>query len=426
MKLVYKKILALELWHDYYLGQPNPSVSLPTDYDLTNKLLLIPTPECEKILKNLRWGFRTQANGATIYASAEKVISGESQDKFETLYPIDKPYRLTFYLVVRDRYFTNYTNLSLHQKRDQIYYFSNLSNNQLDYISNGDIKSRLFLTKPLVNYAGNTEYHLGKLILNNGKTFEAINHHVSPEEPPQANYWQKNWTELPLSQYVSDLDLLSRPNLVHRYIIPNANPGEVFRLVLKDSNHRVSFVYETRIPDNHPADNSFSVILDFSQQIPGLYHLFSNEREVDKFVIFNPIKVGNPLALIEIILSQDLVPPGFSLLQYDSEKTLIQPKTYIIRFKNRSTRWRYKYEDFHGFCLNSQSSSENQCKDIENDFIVVDKQTYVTKRPIGLRDRPETLLSDNGNRMLPMPSVKQILPEIRTNKIVNIFSDIYR
>jgi len=398
IQIIYKKILDLELWHDYYLGQPDPP-ELPTSYNVSDLLTIIPTADCLQILKNLRWVFRSQGRGATVFANVNEVTPGN----FQTQVPIDQPYRLTFWLVVRDRYFANFTNLPLSPTPKQIYYFSNLSNNQ---------GHALFLTQSLAAYKAKTEYHLGQLVTRSDKTLEALNYKASASSTPSA----KDWETLEVSsQYVSDLDRLTCQSPSRTQIIPSLNPGDAFRLTLVDINEQETFAFEDAAPNQHPPGTSISVNLNFSGQSPGRYRLLLNGTQVDEFVLTDSLAARQALGLVEIVLNPSLVSPAFALLETRAGQTLIRPKTYVIRFKNRATRWRYRYEKPHDFDAS-----------VLPDFDLLDDKAYVTKRPLGLRRQPATLLKDGKDRLLPTPSVMLIKPEIDADRrVTTIFSDIH-
>jgi hypothetical protein len=394
---LYKKILNLDLWHDFYLGQPDPPEPLPSNYDISGILTLVPTPDCLRVLRNLHWIFRPQPRGASIFAQVVEV----SPDVFKTVLKIDRPFRLTFWLVVRDRYFANFTNLPFTTNRNQIYYFSNLWGNQ---------GQALFLTQPLSVYTANTEYRLGQLVSHEGKTLEALRYQNAASAIPNAS----DWDILPSSQYVSELDLLPRQGLYRTYNIAKANPGDRFRLTLVDVNQQETYALEVTVSDRHTPGDDFAINLNLAGQIPGRYRLLLNGTEVDKFVLFDPFAGRDALGLVEIAVNSSSVPNAFKLLQPNAGNTLIQPKTYVIRYKNRATRWRYRYEKPHGFTADKLP-----------DFELIDPKTYATKRPLGLRLRPDSLLTDGKDNPLPAPGVALIKPETKQPSGLTIYSDIH-
>jgi hypothetical protein len=408
VKILYKKILNLEFWHDYDLGQPNPPQPLPARYNIGDVLTLIPTSDCVRILKNLRWVFRPQPEGAAIFAD---VHEGTAANTFQTTIQITQPYRLTFWLLVRDRYFTNFTNLPLTSSQNQIYYFSNLSGNQ---------GHALFLTQPLALYEKDETYSLGQLVTYQDNTLEAIRYPISASDTPNTT---DDWAILPGSQYVSARDRLPQRTVFGQRWTAAANPGDTFRFALVDMNAQEVFVSEAIAPDTHPPGQMFTVHLNFAGLPPGRYELSVNGASIDEFVLKDGAAPPNTFALVEIFLNPDLVPPAFSLLQPNSGQTLIQPKTYVIRFKNRATYWRYRYAQPH------QATEQDPPPDhffvINPAFKVIDQNTYVTKQPVGLRRQLDQLLNDN-HKPLPIPSVTLIEPELdASHHIAKIFSNIH-
>ena len=406
MKSIYQKGVALELWHDFQIGQPQPlPSSLPDDYEISDRLTLIPSQDCARILRNLRWIFRPQPAGANLFADVqENSADGAPTEPFLTVVPVDQPYRLSFWLVASDRYFSNYTNLPLAESRQQIYYFSNQWNNQ----QNGTT----FLSQPLSAYAAGESYDLGQLVRYRANTLEALR----PLDGVPATPAPDDWEALPASQYVSEGDHLPRQKRYWQGTISAANPGEVIRFRVRDGNGKVAFAAEVTIHEGHPAGNPFPVSLDFAALCPGRYQLLQQEEIIDEFIFADFPKAQTALALVEIFLGSDSIQPELSPTKRQNQQTILQPQTYAIRFKNRATRWRYRYQKPHGCTLAS----------LPSDFTLIDDLTYATTRPLGLRQRSDPLLADCKGNLLPSPSVAQIKPETDNNRsVAQIFSDVY-
>ncbi|MBE9013434.1 hypothetical protein IQ250_24890 [Pseudanabaenaceae cyanobacterium LEGE 13415] len=336
MKILYKKVLDLELWHDYYLGQRNLDQSLPDNYDISDILALVPTPECTRILQNLHWRFRPQPRGATLFAEVIQVKPGV----FQTQIPVDRPYLLLFWLRVRDPRFANFTNLPFTAQDRALYYFSSRSGTQQG--------TTLFLTQALPSYGRNQSYQMGQLVTHQNQTWEAIRDRTSTTDEPNP----EDWEALPMSQYVSQQDQRFLPEQPSTSISPEAS--------------------------------------------------------------------ANRWGAVEIVLQPRQSSP-FSLLQLEQGQTLIRPKTFVIRFKNRSTYWRYRYNRPHGF-------SPDQLRSLQLQYD--NETTYFTQRPQGLLQRPRRFFTDGKDQLLPAPRVTQIKPESRldssTQKAsIAIFSDIY-
>lgn len=409
VQIIYQKILDLQLWHDYYLGQPNPP-KLPDNYDIADLLTLVPTSDCLRTLKNLRWVYRPHNAGGQIFAKVKPMTA----DDFATEFPLNESYQLNFWLMVRNPYFVNFTNLPLTTVPNSIYYFSNLSNNK---------DHNLFLTRPLLIYKPTTEYLIGQLVTHQGKTLEALTYKASATSEPDPKDWE---TIEPSSQYVSALDRLTWQSSTRTQIIPSINPGETFSIKLVDINQRETFVFQGKASPGHPPGTPLTVNFNFGEQQPGWYQLTLNDTKVDEFVLRDPIAAQNAWGLVEIVLNPNLVSSEFALLEQSGQQTLIRPKTYVIRWKNRATSWRYYYEKFSGF----------EPKNFPNfdQFFELDtsqEQTYATKRPLGLflqppRFPPKEQPPQEEDPPLPAPGVALIEPKTDANKhIIKIFSDIH-
>lgn len=405
MKILYKRLLDLELWHDYYLGQPNLAQLLPSNYDISDILVLVPTPDCQRVLQSLRWKFRAQRQGATIFAEVEPVDTG----RFRTKVLLDRLYQLTFWLVVREPSFANFTNLPFTSLRNQIYYFSNLSDNEQS--------NTLFLTQALSPYRQNQFYQVGQLVTHNNQTWEAIRDRTSTTDNPSPD----DWEALPSTQYVSQLDQLPRQGLFYTYLAPSANPDEELRFMLMNVNQQKSFEDSFTVPKTHRAGDAIAVTLNFPPLPPSRYKLLLQGNSIDDFVLADSMSSYSAWGIVEIVLNPSLVPSAFALIQPNDGQTVIQPRTYVIRFKNRATHWRYRYERPHGF-------SPDQLRSLnlhyENETI------YFTQRPQGLLQRPSRLFKDGKDRLLPAPRVAQIKPEPRLDSVtqqeaLTLFSDIY-
>lgn len=407
MKIIYQKGLTLELWHDFYLGQPSVLPAfLPSDYSILDRITLIPSQDCDRSLRNLRWVFRPQSAGANLFVDVQdhEGSTRPSTETFQTVVSVDRGYRLCFWLMVSDRYFSNYTNLPLANARRQIYYFSNQWNNRQG--------NKTFLSQPLPAYRPGERYRLGQLVTHGGNTLEALRPLESAPAVPNPD----DWAVLPASQYVGEGDRLPRQRRYWRGTIPSANPGDLVSLRVQDGNDTIVFTTEIVIPDRHAAGDAFPVSLDFASLSPGRYQLLQQEEVIDEFVFADSPEAQTALGLVEIFLESDRVNPEVSPTRRQNQQTVLQPQTYVIRFKNRATRWRYRYQRPHGCTLTN----------LPDDFTLIDDRTYATTRPIGLRQRPDRRLVDCQDSLLPSPTVTQIKPETDEDRsIVQIFSDVY-
>ena len=413
-KILYRKLLDLDLWHDYFLGQGNIS-SLSFDrYTISSTLTLFPTAACAQELKRLRWLFRPSDRGASIFALVDEIEAGV----FATAITVDSVRRLTFGLASLDPNFANFSNLPLERNGRQLYYLSNLSGN--------GIGSELFLSQSLPPYDPASTYDYGALVVNGGETLEAIAR-TAPAATPQADEWE---TFADGGQYVTSADRHPQQGTHYTHTIASANPGDRFSFSLTDASGRQTFTSTAIVPDEHPAASEMTVHLNFSGVEPGRYQLLLNGVAVQEanFVLFDPLAarassstrtgrrapLPTPFALVEVFVNEASIAPQYQLLQASSDRTVIQPQTYVTRFKNRSTHWRYTLERPHGLAEPPPTG-----------WAVVSPLAYATDRPIGLRERPDSLPLLNSVPQ-PAPSVRAIVPELDDSRnLTAIYSDTF-
>ena len=218
------------------------------------------------------------------------------------------------------------------------------------------------------------------------------------------------------------MDRLTWQSSSRTQTIDNLNAVDSFTLKLIDANEQETFIFQGTAPPNHPPESPLTVNLNFGQQRVGKYQLTLNDTIVDEFVLKEAIAVPNTWGLVEIILNDNLVSADFSPLEQSGQDTLIRPKTYVIRWKNRSTRWRYYYEEFSAF-EPEDFSNFDQLFDLDPSQ---EPTYYVTKNLFGLLLRPSAFLTNGQGQRLPAPSVRRIVPQQDNNQqITTIFSDIH-
>lgn len=417
METSYQPLLNVQLWHDYYLGQPRHPQSLPSNYDISDVLMLVPTADCLRSLQNLRWIVRPQPQGMTILSEVEAIASDQPNTHYRTKIKVDQPYQLTFYLIVRDPTFANFTNLPFTGNRHQIFYFSNRSGNDQTYTFNHEAAdpetvSYLFLSQPLSPYTPGQEYPLGQLVTYGDHTLEALQHLAIAEASPSAEVW----ATLPSTQYVSTQDRVPLQGSTYPYRIAAADPEDRFSFTLIDISGNSVFEKTITVPKTHAFGDPVALSLNFAGQSPGRYRLVLNETPIDEFVLCNLRLAPQCFALVDITVDPAMTTP-FSFLQTSADGTFIQPRTYIIRFKNRSTCWRYRTQKAHGL---------TEAELAPQGFTRVDQYTFVTTHPRGLLKFPDFLPLNNSQRNLPFPNTTQVKPIKNGNQhVTQVFSDIY-
>lgn len=461
VKFKFQPILKLEIWHDYYLGKPNNLSSLPAGYDISEAIALIPTQECQKTLRNLRWLFRPQSYGAVLLAHVDTRAEG-----LTPIVPIDKNVRLTFWMELRDSNFSNYTNLPLESSRNYIYYFSNLSDNPptASTKKRSAIKeSSLFLTQPLNQYSKDSTYAMGDIVTHSRRGGKSITLEAATSRPKNLTTQMvtslekesekgalssvaRDWLLLPGSQYVSGQDRHPCQGLGCTETLVRASPGDTVRLV--DQNEQDTVLFQ--VPSDHPPETDLKVSLNFIEQLPGRYKLryesTTMEQDIqgiDKdFILMEPIAGRQAFALVELVLNSRHVPTHFRVLDSTDEVQQLHSKTYRIHFRNRATRWRYHIDR----APRDRGSKERKSADTLRDYFNqlpdyfeynIDQEqsldrrtfTFTTKSPFGHYRSPPKLLVDGDSHSLPAPSPATI-PSIafdppNSRNIKALFSDIY-
>ncbi len=346
--------------------------------------------------------FKENARGGTLYARVEEVSPGDPDTEFRLRQPVNQPQRLTFGLEVLDPAFANYTSLPLRRQPKAIFYFSNLTANE---------DQALFLHQPLPTFTAGSAYPAGSLLRQGGDTLEARRDLDDAGGSPAAG----DWETFPGSQYASALDQLPTAGETFWLELPAADPSQEVLVELRDATGRKPWGKTLTVEATHVAGEPWSTSLAWGALTPGRYQLLVDGTAVDAVVILHPQRHRNLFALVEWVLGGAVVPAAFRALEAVDDRVEIRPQTYVIRFKNRATRWRYRYQQPHGFTAGQLG-----------DFELIDDRTYASTQAIGLRQRPDTLLQDGNNEPLPAPDVGLIKPETGPQQqVTDIFSDVY-
>lgn len=432
MSILHKPILKLEIWHDYFLG-PKAQTELPDDYDISAAIALIPTAECQKNLKNLRWLIRAQPYGLALLAHVNS--DARTTGKLTPIVSINAETRLTFWLVVRDRNFANYTNLPLSAPRDQLYYFSNTFGNSSAVTGNNP---ELFLSQPLVPYTAKEKYVVGDMVSyqvsNKQVTLEAIAPLESADDSPNivkpigdsisndplSPDNTGDWISKAASQYVSKRDQHKQQGSFRTEVLARASPRDT--LVLTDANSEETVAFT--VPDSHPTGTPLSVQLNFTDYSAGYYQLSHIQNgishHINDFILCDSMASRDAFALVELSLKPAAVPKDFQLLTGTTATQQLNPKTYRIRFKNRTTRWRYHQQ--------RPTRSVPPAK-LPDYFQRIDTNTFVGKYPFEHYQHANRRLTDENSHVLPSPSLAKpptiALSDSDPKTITALFSDIY-
>lgn len=408
MPILYRPVCNLQLWHDFMLGQPAPAELSLDDYAINDWLEIIPTRACAQQLQDLRWAFRPQGFGGVIFARVEP----DGSD-FRSFVSLEGAYRLSFWIRVKQSAFFQATNLPMLADGPHGYHFSNVR---------GVSGHALFLTSGLPAYGGGNDYRVGALLQHAGQTWEAHQRLSSPAAPAASGPWEA----LPATEYVSDGDRLPLTPLSLRHQLASANPGDAYQVELRDILGQPALLQEGTVGDTHPAGDPFIIHVDLAGLEPGRYEVLVNGASLtpaQHYLHLPPQAHPQALGLIEVAINHPSVPTDFTLTGPDS---LIQPRDYVIRFKNLATRWRYRYRNTIGSLAPIPTPTLPPGWTLDQG-----QRTITSVAPQALRARYgiselPLLIGSSTEVKLPAPALSALRPEKEAGpQITEFYSDIF-
>ena len=407
MQSLYRKLLEVEIRHDYYL-LPGPTEKYPASYDISQVIEITPSAQTSKIMRDHKMVWRPTATGFIIFIQAEFVSTPVG---YATSVNIDPGIALSFCWSLKDRLFLNFTNHRLIEEKKKIYYFSNRTASQ--------IGTSIYLNKAIpvfgTTYLGETLYHLGDIVSEAGETHEMID-----KEAPIVGFpgipskWQRINTSV--VNYVNPGDRLrwQTPRFHHQR--PNTSPGEFITYKLLDADGQpvdLGFIQGTDQPQNiyrtsMIGSEAVDHTMDLSHIEPGKYSMEINEMgalTVDSFYLMDPMSMPSLFAVSDFFVTGAALPFQFITENAALNRWVLDDpnKKFIVRFRNRLTRWKY---------LNQDQTLFHQVP---------------APRPLTQTYSAYQIAIPGGMLNLPDPGIDPIHPDPEpvTNLIRNIYSQIF-
>lgn len=407
MQSLYRKLLEVEIRHDYFL-LPGLPEKFPASYNISKLIDITPSAQTAKIMRDRKMVWRPTATGFMILIQAEFINTPVG---YATAVDIDAGMVLSFYWSVKDPLLVNFTNHRLVEEKKKIYYFSNRTSSQIGAVT--------YLNKAIpafgTTYLGEALYHLGDIVSQAGETHEMIEKDAPVVGFPGApSRWQRINTSV--VNYVNPGDRLRSQSPRFHHHRPNTSPGEFITYKLLDADaqpvdlgliqgtDRPQNIYRTSMLSSEAVDHT----IDLSHIDPGQYSMEINEMgaiTVDPFYLEDPLTMPQLFAVLDFFVTGAALPFQFITENIVVNRWMLDDpnKKFMVRFRNRLTRWKY---------FNQDQSLFHQAPE---------------PRPLTQVYSGYQIAVPGGTLNLPDPGVDPIQPDPEpvTNLMRNIYSQIF-
>lgn len=415
----YRQLFSVRLLLDYYLTEEvelyqdtpdNPMSEVLAEqvnkYNIERDLYIEPTPETIKILKDKRLLFKRNNQGFFVGCQ----VSDLGSEVFTPFVAMEEAFSLRFQVSTRNPYFFNFTNIRLEEEmanKDQfIYYFSNRANNIID--------NTLYLSTPITGFDNSYAYEASEIFIDasdplNPQMFEAI------ENNGPGVFDTNNWRQIfiganPLFQYVTSLDrIVSRPSVFKHDV--EAAAAEILIFLIRDINGIV--VKTIQHQTSEPGTSLIECELDLSDLTSAYYQIEVQDNLGTPipalsllFYMDDIIYKNRPLAVIECFYE-----PNENLTEYrwldQNDSNRLRTPEYTIRWKNRTTWWRYYYPT-------TPDLTSTILENLDPDVNAPNNRILISSNPLALTQIGREIRVTLGNgdlQLLPNPNIQMIYPE---------------
>lgn len=403
----YRVLFEIIFLHDYYLSQPDESSFfnladseqhdfLQTQlqlghYNVSKDLLIQPTAKTQKLMGNHRMRFVPTSTGFFVGAEINITLNEANQEEFGLIIPLAQPITWEFTVGMKNTDYRNFTNMRFKNPLPVKYLFSNENP--------GNLKTFPSLASPVADFKEGIFYEMGELALIDGKLNQAIENTSDSTVGWQELTTNHNW--------ISEQDRILLPKLF-TYSIKNTGVSEV-EFLLKDTDGADILLINTadRTIRKIIASNGdlINVILDFEGIVSGRYELEVSEDggAAMVFPLFLSDDLYQGAGLGGIVIHSREAGDGSDILTADN--TLIRTNdnhpVFEIRFKNRSSYWRYRSQS--KIALKAENEALNFLEEFNDDLR--------TKKPKSLQRLPLQFENGGGKIFLPNPAKLTVKPE---------------
>ena len=304
----YGQLFSVELLHKYAADQA------------CNDFTVVPSMLTKQILGN---------NKIVVKQYNNKLFAGADldPDQLKLNRPVQKPFiipkeglQLTFFLLLNNPLFYNYSALRSANNNGNIYYFTNRNNNAAN--------NKNFLTQSLPNFvAGN--YFYEDVVVDAGIVYQSVSGNNS------ADVNSTNWRKVDNNRYMSATDLLSWiPSVSTFQLNPVTSIIDVKVKGYDGAGNYTTPVFSTTI--NNPG-NLPSFKLDLSSLKSGKYFLSINGAAPTPVYLNNELNNPQVFGVVDLYIESTLA-NSYKLLDANN---VLQSPVYSIYFLNRATIWKY-------------------------------------------------------------------------------------
>ena len=425
--VVYKRLFEVRILHDYYLSKPDLTslYALSTadqlnflndrlttgQYDVRQYLDVMPAEATRTFMRNHHIRMTALPSGFLVGMEVTPQITNTGEEEYLPVIPVSPDLHLTFHLKAQTTRFSTFTNLKMRRADPAHYYFSNTNEDGLKVYPS--------LSRPVAPFRLGTTYETGELAVVKNELQEA--------QQETASLKTSFWKPVGGSGFANEQDRLLLPKrYAFTFFQPMSNLVATLRQADGSAVKNISF----------GAAAASRIYLDFQQTVSGvgeavadipdgLYQLeltSDNGSETRSVYLSDEAYQRADAALITI--DAGVTDPAFRVVNDDgtlitrrkANGTLQPHPVYEIRFKRRSTYWRYRSDSGVPLATTAQTSS----------FLSEQDGHLITQEPRPLTrfftafafDDPNT--DTNESIYLPNPTGGMVRQEAK-----KLISDIY-
>jgi hypothetical protein len=339
----YKPLFEVKIIHHYFLDKGATCFDdLPADdqsallsrYDVSSFFEIKPTDETLMTLSKYRCVFKNTSAGFLVGVKIRKNETGD----FLPFVDFAPDLKFTFKIRITDRNFLNYTSLPLLNNSGKIYSFNNLTE--------GNNKKYPCLAKFAPVFDGSKKYSSGDLVRNNATDLAKLyiaKKITIPNPLTDTDAWQEDFLSLPTS-YVNSNDMVDTCKGILNYTSASLNAG--LTAIIKNKTGvtvtpRITLMTVPKPGD--PVNDVTMMQFDF-RSLPGDFYSIKTSDTPDAVeYYYSPSGISDLFGIMEIFINSDdqhYSPVDINGHLLKDGVKLVHP-VYHLRFKNRSTMWRY-------------------------------------------------------------------------------------